>query len=219
MIFLANYYIRGKGGATVRIHEKKNIILKRVFDIVGAVLLLVLASPVMLFVSLGVSISLGRPVLFRQKRVGRDGVEFEMLKFRSMKAGEEDGWTTGVDERKTRFGNFIRRTSLDELPQLINVLRGDMSLVGPRPEQPRYVEKFKTEIEGYEKRHSVKPGITGLAQIKGLRGDTSLTARLAEDISYIEGWSIWLDIKILFMTPAKMINKGEKYTKGGPGDQ
>ena len=195
--------------------EKKNIIIKRIFDIVGASVLLVLASPVMLFVSLGVLVSLGRPVLFKQKRVGISEIEFEMLKFRSMRDGEEDGWTTGVDARKTRFGNFIRRTSLDELPQLFNVLRGDMSLVGPRPEQPRYVAKFKTEIEGYEKRHSVKPGITGLAQIKGLRGDTSLTARLSEDMSYIEGWSLWLDIKILFTTPLKMINRGEKYTKGG----
>ena len=199
----------------MRIHEKKNIIIKRIFDIVGASVLLVLASPVMLFVSLGVLVSLGRPVLFKQKRVGISEIEFKMLKFRSMRDGEEDGWTTGVDARKTRFGNFIRRTSLDELPQLFNVLRGDMSLVGPRPEQPRYVEKFKTEIEGYEKRHSVKPGITGLAQIKGLRGDTSLTARLSEDMSYIEGWSLWLDIKILFTTPLKMINRGEKYTKGG----
>ena len=202
----------------MRILKKRNIILKRIFDILGAIILLVLASPVMLTVAIGVSISLGRPVLFRQRRVGRDGAEFEMLKFRSMRDGETDGWTTGVDTRKTRFGNFIRRTSLDELPQLINVLRGEMSLVGPRPEQPRFVEKFKSEIPGYDKRHTVKPGITGLSQIKGLRGDTSLTARLSEDIAYIEGWSLWLDIKILLITPFRMINKKEVYKKGGEGD-
>ena len=205
---------------TVRILKRGNIILKRAFDVVGATVLLLLALPVMLFTAVGVLISLGRPVLFRQKRVGRGEKEFEMLKFRSMKeVGDgNDGWSTGVNARKTRFGNFIRRTSIDELPQLINVLRGEMSLVGPRPEQPRFVQKFKTEIPGYEKRHFVKPGITGLAQIRGLRGDTSLTDRLLEDISYIEGWSIWLDIKILLITPFRMINRKEIYTKGGEGN-
>ena len=204
----------------MRILKRHSVILKRTFDIVGASLLILLTLPVMLFVGVGVLLSLGRPVIFRQRRVGRGEKEFEMLKFRSMREGDEgsDGWSTGVNTRKTRFGNFIRRTSLDELPQLFNVLRGEMSLVGPRPEQPRFVEKFKSEVPDYEKRHLVKPGITGLAQIRGLRGDTSLTDRLSEDISYIEGWSIWLDIKIILLTPFRMINRKEVYTKGGFGN-
>lgn len=201
----------------MRILKRGSRVIKRATDIVGATALLLLFSPIMLIVALGVLISLGRPILFKQMRVGRGGREFRILKFRSMRESRDDGvsWTTGVDKRKTRFGNFIRRYSLDELPQLINVLQGSMSLVGPRPEIPRFVEKFKREIPGYEKRHIVKPGITGLAQIRGLRGDTSLTERLREDIAYIEGWSPLLDIKILLKTPIKMINKKEVYTRGG----
>lgn len=204
----------------MRILRPHNVVIKRAFDIVASLLLLVISLPVMLFVALGVLISLGRPVLFRQRRVGRGGRDFEMLKFRSMRDSDVSGehWSTGVDERKTRFGNFIRRFSLDELPQLINVLRGDMSLVGPRPELPHFVEKFSSEIPDYEKRHLVKPGITGLAQIRGLRGDTSLSARTSEDLSYIERWSLWLDIKILAMTPFRMLNKKEIYTKGEKKD-
>ena len=200
----------------MRILKTHNIIIKRVFDIAAALLLLLISLPIMLVVSLGVLVSLGRPILFRQRRVGRGGREFEMLKFRSMRDSDESGehWTTGVDERKTRFGNFIRRFSLDELPQLFNVLRGEMSLVGPRPELPFFVKKFTDEIPGYDARHKIKPGITGLAQIKGLRGDTSPAERLSEDMAYINGWSLWLDIKILVVTPFRMLNKKEIYTKG-----
>lgn len=202
----------------MRILQRRGRIIKRAIDILGATVLLTLAAPVMLLVAVGVALSLGRPILFRQRRVGRGGLEFEMLKFRSMKFGAGSGWTTGVDARKTRFGNFIRRYSLDELPQLFNVLGGSMSLVGPRPEQPHFVEKFKQEIDGYDRRHLVQPGITGLAQIKGLRGDTSLAERVSADISYIESWSFWLDIKILLMTPFKMLNRREVYTGGGDMD-
>ena len=204
----------------MRILRPHNVVIKRAFDIVVSLLLLVISLPVMLFVALGVLISLGRPVLFRQRRVGQGGRDFEMLKFRSMRDSDVSGehWSTGIDERKTRFGNFIRRFSLDELPQLINVLRGEMSLVGPRPELAHFVEKFSSEIPDYEKRHLVKPGITGLAQIRGLRGDTSLSERTSEDLSYIERWSLWLDIKILAMTPFRMLNKKEIYTKGEKKD-
>lgn len=196
----------------MRILERRNIIAKRIFDIILSAAFLIILLPVMAFCAVGVYFSLGRPILFRQTRVGEREREFVMLKFRSMREGCESGWTTGVDGRKTRFGNFLRRTSLDELPQLINVLRGEMSLVGPRPELVRFVKKFKGEIKDYSLRHLVKPGITGAAQIKGLRGNTSLTERVAEDISYIEGWSIWLDIKILFLTPFRMLNRSEVYT-------
>ena len=134
-----------------------------------------------------------------------------MLKFRSMRDGAPCGFDGGSDTRKTRFGNFLRKTSLDELPQLLNVLKGEMSLVGPRPEIPFYVEKFRQEIPLYMLKHYAKPGITGLAQVKGYRGGTSLTERIKYDLFYIENWSLWLDIKILIMTPGKMINPNEIY--------
>ena len=136
-----------------------------------------------------------------------------MLKFRSMRVGTPSGFNGGSDKRKTRFGHFLRLTSLDELPQLFNVLYGDMSIVGPRPEIPCYVEKFKDEIPSYMLKHYAKPGITGLAQIKGYRGDTSLSERIKYDLAYIENWSVFLDMKIMLMTPARMINRGEKYRR------
>ena len=136
-----------------------------------------------------------------------------MLKFRSMRVNEESdrAWTTDLDPRKTRFGAFLRRTAIDELPQLFNVLSGSMSLVGPRPEIPVFVNRFKETIPLYMVKHYVKPGITGLAQIKGLRGDTSIEARILEDIDYIENWSLMLDIMILLKTPFKAFNKNEKF--------
>lgn len=136
-----------------------------------------------------------------------------MYKFRSMRVNDtqQTGWSTENDPRKTRFGAFIRKFALDELPQFFNVLKGDMSLVGPRPEVPFYVEKFKYEVPLYMLKHTVRPGITGLAQIKGLRGDTSIQARIDEDINYIENWSFWEDIRILIMTPFCAVNRHEKY--------
>jgi len=173
--------------------------------------LVVLGSPIFAASALAVLLSLGRPVLYRQRRVGRDGQEFEILKFRTMsKAPPEEGFPSlppdtapgGVEisERRTRLGKLMRRTSLDELPQLINVIRGEMSLVGPRPERPEFAGVFEREIYRYGERLRVKSGITGWAQVNGLRGQTSLSDRVEWDNYYIENWSFWLDVKILLMT-------------------
>ena len=196
-----------------------NAMIKRTVDLVGSAVLIILTLPVMLFAAIGVRISSPGPILFRQTRVGKLGKGFRMLKFRSMRVNRDSNraWTTGDDPRKTKFGTFLRRTAIDELPQLFNVLAGSMSLVGPRPEIPVFVEHFKNSIPLYMVKHYVKPGITGLAQIKGLRGDTSVEARIAEDIDYIENWSLWLDILILLKTPFKAFNKNEKYTDTGVG--
>ena len=192
-----------------------NAIIKRAIDIVGSLILIVLTSPIMLITAIGVYLSSPGPILFKQTRVGRLGKKFTMLKFRSMKVNSESnkGWTTGNDPRKTKFGTFIRKTAIDELPQFFNVLAGQMSLVGPRPEIPYYVEHFKEIVPLYMVKHYVKPGVTGLAQIKGLRGDTSIEDRIHEDINYIENWSLMLDLYILFKTPFKALNKNEKYVK------
>lgn len=176
--------------------------LKRCTDLAGALVLLALTSPVMLAAAVGVRLSSPGPILFRQERVGRHQKTFTMYKFRSMRVNDtsDTAWSRDRDPRKTRFGAFIRKYSIDELPQLFNVLRGDMSLVGPRPELPHFVEKFKKEIPLYMVKHQVKPGITGWAQVHGLRGDTSIQERIRYDIFYIENWSLWLDLKILVMS-------------------
>jgi exopolysaccharide biosynthesis polyprenyl glycosylphosphotransferase len=187
--------------------------LKYAADRVVALVLLVAASPVLAACAAGVWLSLGRPILFRQRRVGYDGREFEMLKFRSMRPGDgsagqpadlpEDTAPGGAAEapgRVTRFGAFLRATSLDELPQLLNVLRGEMSLVGPRPERPEFVEMFETNVHRYFDRHRVKAGITGWAQVNGLRGRTSLSDRVEWDNFYIDNASPWLDLKIIGRT-------------------
>lgn len=186
--------------------------IKRATDIFVALILIILSSPVMLFAAIGVRISSPGPILFRQERVGRNNRVFTIYKFRSMRVNTEEasGWTTDHDPRKTRFGNFIRKYSIDELPQFFNVLKGDMSLVGPRPEMTHYVEQFRKTVPLYMLKHSVRPGITGLAQIHGLRGDTSIERRIEEDIYYIEHWTWFSDLKILFLTPFKAINKHEK---------
>ena len=184
--------------------------VKRAMDIVGALVLILLFSPVMLAVAVGVKLSSPGPILFRQERVGKDKKPFKMLKFRSMRVTgtENTGWSTNADPRKTRFGSFIRKFSLDELPQFFNVLAGDMSLVGPRPEVPFHVRHFKEEVPLYLLRQQVRPGITGWAQVNGLRGDTSIEERVKYDLWYIENWSIWLDLKILLMTAlGGMVNK------------
>ncbi len=191
-----------------------NAVVKRVVDIVGSSLLIILTSPIMLAAAIGVRISSPGPIFFRQKRVGKMGRRFTMIKFRSMRvnADSNSAWSTGNDPRKTKFGAFIRRTAIDELPQLFNVFMGSMSLVGPRPEIPVFVNHFREIIPLYMVKHYVKPGITGLAQIKGFRGDTSIEARIHEDIKYIEHWSLGLDLYILFKTPFKAINKSERYS-------
>ena len=192
-----------------------NAMVKRLVDIIGSLFLILLTSPLMIFAAVGTAITSPGPIFFKQTRVGKMGKKFTMLKFRSMRVntGSDDTWTTNEDVRKTKFGTFLRRTAIDELPQLFNILGGSMSLVGPRPELPVFVEHFKEEIPLYMVKHYVKPGLTGLAQIKGLRGDTSVEDRIHEDISYIENWSLWLDIMILLKTPFKAFNKNEKYVE------
>ncbi|MBP3436460.1 MAG: exopolysaccharide biosynthesis polyprenyl glycosylphosphotransferase [Clostridia bacterium] len=192
-----------------------NQFIKRVTDIVLASFFIILFSPIMVVTAIGVRLSSPGPILFRQKRVGMHNKEFTIYKFRSMRvnAKESVGWTTDYDPRKTAFGNFIRKFSIDELPQFFNVLKGDMSIVGPRPEIPYYVEQFRKTVPLYMLKHSVRPGITGLAQIRGLRGDTSIQLRIDEDINYIEHWSWFRDWKILILTPFKFINFHEKRRK------
>ena len=183
--------------------------LKRGFDILVSAIGLVILSPLMCVIAVGVKLSSPGPILFRQERVGYNRKRFMMLKFRSMRVNSQSAtaWSTAVDERRTRFGSLIRKTSLDELPQLWNVLRGDMSLVGPRPELPHFVEQFKETIPLYMVKHQVKPGITGWAQVNGYRGDTSIEKRIELDLWYIENWSPLLDLRILFRTvPGSMIN-------------
>lgn len=185
---------------------------KRIFDILSSGLGLILISPLLLLISICVKFSSPGPIFYGQERVGLDGKKFKMWKFRSMKVATEKnalpGWTIKDDPRKTKFGSLIRATSLDELPQLWNVFVGDMSLVGPRPEQSFYVDKFRHEIPAYMLRHKMKAGITGWAQVNGWRGDTSLERRIECDIYYIRNWSIWLDFKIIFLTFWKgFINK------------
>ena len=176
--------------------------IKRTFDIVGSFLLLVLLSPLMLVTAVVIKFESPGPVFFRQQRVGLHKKEFTMLKFRSMRVNStsDTAWSTKTDSRRTRFGRFIRKCSIDELPQLFNVLVGDMSLVGPRPEVPFYVRQFKESVPLYLVRQQVRPGMTGWAQVHGLRGDTSIEARVKYDIWYIENWSLLLDIRILFLT-------------------
>jgi len=185
---------------------------KRVYDFLLTLVGTILISPLLLVLALLVKLTSPGPVLYKQKRVTENGRVFTMLKFRSMSdrpLHEEDGkWTTKDDPRITPFGKFIRRTSLDELPQLFNVLKGEMSLIGPRPERPELVDRFVKEIPGYQLRHKVKSGITGWAQINGFRGDTSLVGRIEYDLSYIKNWSFLLDFKIFILTFAKgFINK------------
>lgn len=193
--------------------NKLNAAMKRALDIVGSLFLIILSAPIMLAIAIGVRSTSEGSVLFKQERVGMMGKRFKMLKFRSMYVTKDANqtWTTNDDERKTRFGAFLRRSSLDELPQLFNVLRGEMSLVGPRPEVPHFVEYFKNQIPLYMVKHYVKPGMTGLAQINGLRGDTSVEDRIQADISYIENWSFFGDVSILLKTPFKAFNDNEKY--------
>jgi exopolysaccharide biosynthesis polyprenyl glycosylphosphotransferase len=178
-----------------------DLALKRGIDILGSGLGLIFLSPILLGLGLVVKLTSKGPMIFGQKRMGLDGELFTMWKFRTMKPGPaQPGWTIANDPRRTPFGTFLRRTSLDELPQLWNVFVGEMSLVGPRPEQPFFVEKFRQEIPAYMLRHKVKAGITGWAQVMGWRGDTPLKERIECDLYYIRNWSIALDLKILFLT-------------------
>ena len=176
--------------------------VKRGFDVAASAAGLLALSPLLGALALGVRLSGPGPVLFRQERVGRGGQPFTMLKFRSMYPNSEQdtAWSGAQDPRRTPFGRIIRKLSLDELPQLVNVLRGDMSLVGPRPELPHFVEEFSARVPNYQLKHRVRPGITGWAQVNGYRGDTSIEQRVAHDLWYIEHWSPWLDARILLRT-------------------
>ena len=181
-----------------------NQIVKRAFDIFGSVLLLLVTSWLFPIIAWLIKREDGGPVFFSQVRTGLDGRSFRLFKFRSMRVdAEQDGeahWTRSHDSRVTPIGDFLRRTNLDELPQLYNVLIGDMSLVGPRPEQPKFVERFRNRYPTYNTRHRVRSGLPGWAQVNGLRGDTSIRQRVAHDLYYIENWSLGLDIKILWRT-------------------
>jgi len=177
-------------------------VLKRAVDILGALAAILLFSPVMLLIAALIALTSRGPVLFRQQRVSLGGDVFWIYKFRTMNDGttNEEGWTARNDERVHRVGRWLRKTSLDELPQLINVLRGDMALVGPRPERPELIDRFREDWRGYMIRQHVKAGMTGWAQVNGLRGDTSLKKRLQYDLFYIRNWSIWFDLRILLIT-------------------
>ena len=189
-----------------------NALVKRYMDIVGSIAAIIVSSPVMLVLCVLIKLTSPGPLIYKQERVGLHNKTFRMYKFRSMElqpeSEEKKAWTVKNDPRVTGIGKFMRRTSLDELPQLFNILRGDMSLVGPRPERPFFVEKFREEIPRYMVKHQVRPGLTGWAQVNGYRGDTSIRKRIDCDLYYIENWSIGFDIKILFLTFFKgFVNK------------
>ena len=189
-----------------------NALIKRLTDIIGSIICIIIFSPIMLTSAVLVKMTSKGPLIFKQERVGLHNKPFQMYKFRTMyvqtEEEEKKGWTQKNDPRVTKVGGFLRKTSLDEFPQLFNVLKGDMSLVGPRPERPQYVEKFREEIPRYMIKHQVRPGMTGWAQVNGYRGDTSIRKRIEHDLYYIENWTLGLDIKILFLTVFKgFINK------------
>jgi Undecaprenyl-phosphate glucose phosphotransferase len=186
-----------------------NALLKRLVDIGGALFLITLTSPLMLAIALLVRLSSPGPVIFRQERLGRGKKPFMMYKFRTMVVNSEaqTAWSTNSDSRRTPLGVFLRKFSLDELPQFFNVLTGSMSLVGPRPELPHFVREFKESVPRYMVKHQVRPGITGWAQINGLRGNTSIPRRIDHDLYYIENWSLSLDIRILFLTLLRGVNE------------
>jgi exopolysaccharide biosynthesis polyprenyl glycosylphosphotransferase len=188
--------------------------LKRTVDVVGSAVGLILLSPFLMLMAVAIKLDSPGPVFYAQERMGLDARSFWCLKFRSMRADAEKhgpGWTTEDDPRVTRLGRLIRRLSVDELPQLINVLVGDMSLVGPRPERPVYVEQFRRSIPRYMDRHREKAGMTGWAQVNGLRGDTSIAERTKYDLWYIENWSLWLDFKIILRTVFGLFGDGRAY--------
>ena len=188
----------------IPLDEPLNKFVKRTFDILFSIFALFITSPVMVVVAILIKLTSPGPIIFKQERIGLDRKRFMMYKFRSMKVQKDEDevtmWTKEKDPRKTKLGSFIRKTSIDELPQFFNVLKGDMSIIGPRPERPYFVKKFKEEIPKYMIKHHVRPGITGYAQANGWRGDTSIKKRIEHDIYYIENWSLGLDIQIIFRT-------------------
>jgi putative colanic acid biosynthesis UDP-glucose lipid carrier transferase len=190
-------------------------VTKAIEDFVFAALFLTLISPLMLLIAIAIKLSSPGPVVYRQERITWNGERFDMLKFRSMPVDAEAAtgpvWSAPGEPRATRLGAFLRRTSLDELPQFINVLRGEMSIVGPRPERPEFVERFKHEVPGYMQKHLVKAGITGWAQVNDLRGDTDLRERIQYDLYYIENWSVWFDLRIIALTLIHLFRSENAY--------
>jgi exopolysaccharide biosynthesis polyprenyl glycosylphosphotransferase len=184
--------------------------IKRALDVAGAFVLLALTAPLFVGAAAAVRMSSPGPVFFRQRRIGQDGKPFDLLKFRSMRVnGDSDTcWSVAGDQRVTPIGRILRKTSIDELPQLYNVLRGDMSLIGPRPERPHFVEQFGAEIPHYHDRHRAPVGITGWAQVNKLRGDTSIAERVRLDNAYVERWSPWLDFVIALRTIGEILRGG-----------
>ncbi len=184
-----------------------NKFLKYASDYIISIIAIVITSPIMIITAIAIKLTSRGPIIFKQERIGHNGKPFMMYKFRSMKvqdpSEEESEWTTKDDPRKTFVGNIIRKTSIDELPQFFNVLKGDMSVVGPRPERPYFVEQFKESIPKYMVKHQVRPGITGWAQIHGCRGDTSISKRIRYDIEYVENWHMGLDLAIMIKTAVK----------------
>ena len=189
-----------------------NMLMKRIVDVFGAIVAIILFSPLMLIATIGIKLTSRGPLIYKQERVGLHNRPFQMYKFRTMEVQKEEeekkGWTTKNDPRVTPIGRILRKTSIDEMPQFFNVLKGDMSLIGPRPERPLWVEKFKEEIPRYMIKHQVRPGLTGWAQVNGYRGDTSIRKRIEYDLYYIENWTMGFDMKILFLTFFKgFVNK------------
>ncbi len=191
----------------VPLDDNFNRFLKYLTDYLISIVAIIITSPIMIITAIAIKLTSPGPIIFKQERIGFHGKPFKMYKFRSMKVqnpnDEESGWTTKDDPRKTKVGDFIRKTSIDELPQFFNVLKGDMSVVGPRPERPYYVDEFRKEISKYMVKHQVRPGITGWAQIHGCRGDTSIKKRIEYDIEYVENWHMGLDLGIMIKTIVK----------------
>lgn len=192
-----------------------NWVIKRVFDILFSLFAIVLTSPIMIVTAVLVKTTSAGPIIFKQERIGLHNKPFKMYKFRTMQVQKEQvekaGWTTKGDPRVTKVGKILRKLSIDELPQFFNVLKGDMSVVGPRPERPQYVDKFKEEIPRYMVKHQVRPGLTGWAQVSGYRGDTSIKGRVECDIYYIENWTLWFDLRIIFVTIFKIFSDRNAY--------
>jgi len=188
---------------------------KRIFDLIFSILILLLAAPIALLIAIAIKLTSPGPVFFAQERVGLSGRVFRMLKFRTMRMGSREEsdtlWTSPRDPRRTALGVFLRKTNLDELPQFINVLKGEMSIVGPRPERPHFVEKFLTQFDRYNARHMFKVGITGWAQVNGWRGDTSITKRIEYDLYYLRNWSLTFDLQIMTMTLLRIFNSKNAY--------
>ena len=189
-----------------------NMVIKRAADIAFSIIAITLTAPLVVLIAITIKLTSHGPVFYRQERMGLDGKIFQMLKFRSMwvDAEKESGavWAKEDDPRRTWLGAFLRKTSIDELPQFFNVLKGDMSIVGPRPERPVFIEEFRKNIPKYMLRHKMKAGITGWAQVNGWRGDTDLKKRIEYDLYYIENWSFWFDLKIMWLTIWKgLVNK------------